>query len=98
MLTVHCGSDVQIEGASNIATFRSSEWAERAFCSKCGSHLYYRLIPANDHILSAGLFQEEISFQFVEQIFIDRKPASYTFSNQTENLTEAEVFVKYAPG
>lgn len=98
MMTVHCGPDVQFEGADRITVFRSSDWAERAFCSVCGTHLYYRLIPANDHVLSVGLFQEGPEFRFVEQIFIDSKPASYDFANVTSRLTEAEVLAKYAPG
>src|SRR5256885_974828 len=43
MLTVHCGPDVKFEGGENIGTYASSEWAERAFCRQCGTHLYYRL-------------------------------------------------------
>jgi hypothetical protein len=74
-----------------------SAWAERAFCSQCGTHLYYRLIPANEYILSVGLFQDGPEFQFREQIFIDRKPSCYEFANATSKLTEAQVFAKYAP-
>jgi hypothetical protein len=98
MLTVHCGPAVQIDGAADVTAYKSSDWAKRAFCSKCGTHLYYRLIPANEYILSVGLFQDGVAFDFKEQIFIDRKPSSYAFSNHTENLTEAEVFAKFAPG
>jgi hypothetical protein len=98
MMSVHCGANVELEGADKITVFRSSDWAERAFCSVCGTHIYYRLIPANDHVVSVGLFQDGMEFQFQEQIFIDRKPRSYAFSNVTSNLTEAEVFAKYAPG
>ncbi len=95
---IHGGADVQISGAHNISAFRSSEWAERAFCKVCGTHLFYRYLPTNDHELSVGLFQNGREFQFMAQIFIDRKPASYAFANETSNLTEAEVFAKYAPG
>ena len=97
LMSVHGGSDVQFEGAANIATFQSSEWAERAFCKVCGTHLYYRLLTANDHALSVGLFQEGQMFEFEEQIFIDQKPDYYDFANDTAKLTEAEVFAKYAP-
>lgn len=97
-MSVHCGPDVEISGADRITAFRSSDWAERAFCSLCGTHLYYRLVPANEYALSAGLFQEGQAFEFTEQIFIDRKPDSYDFANATSNLTEAEVFARYAPG
>jgi hypothetical protein len=98
MMSVHCGSEVKVEGRPMVTTYKSSDWAERAFCSECGTHLYYRLVLANDYILSVGLFQDGPEFSFSEQIFIDRKPSSYSFSNNTENLTEAEVFAKYAPG
>jgi hypothetical protein len=98
MMSTHCGADVKFEGFDKIRTFRSSDWAERAFCSVCGTHLYYRLLPTDDHILSVGLFQDGPEFQFREQIFIDQKPGSYDFANDTSKLTEAEVFAKYAPG
>ncbi len=98
MMSVHCGPDVQFGGTDRITVFRSSDWAERAFCSVCGTHLYYRLVPVNDHILSTGLFQDGPEFQFQEQIFIDQKPRSYDFANATSTLTAAEVFAKYAPG
>jgi len=96
-LSVHCGNEVQIAGTECVTVFKSSDWAERAFCAKCGTHLYYKLIPANEYVVPAGLFQEATQFAFDEQIFIDRKPGYYAFSNQTRQLTEAEVFAKYAP-
>jgi len=43
---IDCGSDVEIEGLDHLKTYRSSEWAERAFCSTCGTHIYYKLLPA----------------------------------------------------
>jgi len=97
MLSVHCGPGVEIEGRDQVSTYQSSDWAERAFCKVCGTHLYYRLIPADDHILSIGLFDDTQPFEFREQIFIDRKPSSYEFANATTNLTEAEVFARHAP-
>lgn len=97
MLAVHCEAGVQITGTEAITTFRSSDWAERAFCSRCGTHLYYRLIPADEYVLSTGLFQDEVEFEFREQIFVDRKPRSYSFAERTEQLTEAEIFARYAP-
>jgi hypothetical protein len=95
--SIHGGPDVAISGAENLSAYRSSEWAERAFCKVCGTHLFYRYLPGNDHELSVGLFQDGPRFEFVEQIFIDCKPASYEFANATTKLTEAEVFAQYAP-
>ncbi len=96
-LAVDCGTDVVVNGEENVSVFNSSDWAERAFCRVCGSHLYYRLKDANHYSLAAGLFEGQIDFDFKEQIFIDEKPNYYAFANDTHNLTGAEVFAKYAP-
>ena len=87
-----CGTDVSFEGEQDIAVFNSSDWAERGFCRKCGSHLFYRLKDSQQHIVPVGLFGDDDRFVFERQVFIDRKPAFYSFSNETENMTEAEVF------
>lgn len=95
-MTVHAGPGVQIEGKDKVRAFRSSDWAERAFCGECGTHLYYHLLPVDDYILSAGLFEESRAFIFKRQIFIDRKPDNYAFANDTEQLTEAQVFAQFS--
>jgi hypothetical protein len=96
-LGLACGSDVQIDGVEKLKVYQSSEWAERAFCGECGTHIFYRLLPTNEYFVPAGLFQDGVEFEFKEQIFIDRKPSYYDFANQTSNLTEAEVFAKFMP-
>ena len=88
---------VAFEGASHIQRYASSKWAERGFCSKCGTHLFYRFAGSDDYIVFAGFFGEGVAFELKEQIFIDSKPEFYEFSNATENLTGAEVFAKFAP-
>lgn len=96
LIAMHGGSDVKIHGSDSITEFDSSAWASRAFCKHCGTHLFYRFKPANDYTIPAGLFQDDDGFNFKEQIFIDRKPTYYDFSNNTHNLTEAQVLQKYA--
>ena len=93
----HCENGVQIEGAEFIQTFKSSDWAERGFCKQCGTHLYYKLIHANLYTLPIGLFQDLENLTFNEQIFIDKKPKFYSFAEPTTEMTEQEVFEKYAP-
>ncbi|GAA3566652.1 MAG: GFA family protein [Pseudomonadales bacterium] len=98
LLAVDCGTDVTIDGSDHVGVFDSSDWAQRGFCRDCGTHLFYRLKGANQYVLPAGLFaDQQDQFHLGQQIFIDHKPAFYDFANQTENLTEAEVFAKYAP-
>ncbi len=95
MFAVHCGSEVSFTG-DTPARYKSSDWAERGFCPKCGTHLFYYLIPNNEYVLPAGLFQDK-DFSFSSEIFIDEKPGYYEFSNQTKKLTGQQVFELYAP-
>ncbi len=95
-LVVSCGSEVQIEGVDKLKVYKSSEWAQRAFCSECGTHIFYRSLSTNEYFVPAGFFQDDLEFEFKEQIFIDRKPSYYEFANQTLNMTEAEIFTKFA--
>jgi hypothetical protein len=97
LLAVSCGTEIAFEGQENITVYNSSDWAERGFCKKCGSHLFYRLKEINEYEISAGLFDNQAIFNFDLQVFIDRKPAFYSFANKTKEMTEAEVFEKYAP-
>ena len=98
LMAVSCGTEVAFEGEENITVYNSSDWAQRGFCKKCGSHLFYRLKGVNEHQIPAGLFDNQESFNFDLQVFIDRKPSFYSFANKTNEMTEAEVIEKFAPG
>ncbi len=60
------------------------------------THIFYRLLATQEYFLPAGIFQDDIEFEFKEQIFIDKKPSYYEFANKILNMTEAEVFAKFA--
>jgi hypothetical protein len=95
-LVVECGSNVHFEGNDNISVFNSSDWAERGFCNKCGSHLFYRLKEAGQYFVPVGLFDDGEEWVFDHQVFIDEKPTYYSFTNKTKNLTGEEVFAQYS--
>lgn len=96
-MAINCGSNITIEGEEYISTFNSSDWAERGFCSKCGTHLFYRLRRIDQYSVPAGLFDDQGCIEMESQFFIDKKPSYYSFSNSTIELTEAQVFASYAP-
>lgn len=97
LMAVDCGPDVSFRGEENISLFDSSDWAQRGFCGKCGSHLFYKLKQDGRYIMSAGLFEDDTAFVFDHQVFIDEKPAFYGFANETKDMTGAEVFAMFAP-
>ncbi len=96
LLAVDCGTDVIFKGKENISVFNSSEWAERGFCDKCGSHLFYRLKENNQYFMPVGLFDDDKKFVFDHQVFIEEKPSFYCFANKTNDMTGVELFAKYA--
>ncbi|GAB4236765.1 MAG: GFA family protein [Methyloligellaceae bacterium] len=92
---VHCTQPVVFNGEENITRYRSSDWAERGFCSRCGTSLFYHLIPSGEHIISAFTLDEQSDLRLASQIFIDEKPALYSFADATPVLTGAEVFAQF---
>lgn len=96
MLTIDGGNKVKINGEENITRYESSEWAARAFCQNCGTHLYYQMNDTGQYYLPAGLFEGVEKLTFDHQIFIDQKPDNYAFANDTFNMTGEEVFAAFA--
>jgi hypothetical protein len=90
-------TNVEFEGAERISTIRSSDWAERGFCSRCGSNLFYHIIDSDEFQISAGLLDEPSDLRLTLQVFTDEQPRYYTLADTTETMTGAEVFAKYAP-
>jgi hypothetical protein len=93
------GGDYKVEfnNEENISLFSSSDWAERGFCSTCGTNLFYRLVATGKTILCAGTLDDQSDLTFTDQVFIEEKPDYYSFTNETKNMTGAELFAMYAP-
>ena len=89
LMAVNCGSSLELQG--EVLVRQSSDWAERANCARCGSALYYRLAPTDEHFVALGAFDDQAGWEMAKQIFTDRRPAHYAFANRTEEMTEAEV-------
>ena len=96
LLAVDCEAQVKFDGESNISRFDSSDWAERGFCAKCGTHLFYRLKQSGQYIVPVGLFSNLEGIEFEGQIFTDQKPHYYEFANETEMMTAEQVFAMFA--
>lgn len=95
-MAVDAGDSVSITGEQNVTRYQSSEWAERAFCKRCGTHLFYRLKQNNQHILSLGILEDKAGLEFDHQIFIEERCPVYSFANKTKEMTGEEVFAAFA--
>jgi hypothetical protein len=83
-------------GEEFIQIYPSSDWAERAFCGKCGTHLFYRLKDKSFTNFQLGTIENSHSYKFNLQIYIDCKPSNYTFAEKTQLMTEAEVIKAFS--
>jgi len=95
-MEVTCHS-VVFEGEGAIGRIRSSDWAERGFCTKCGSNLFYHILESDEYQLSVGLLDHQSKLVMELQVFTDSKPPFYDLANQTKMMTGAEVAAAYAP-
>lgn len=84
------------ESGDTIGRYASSEWAQRAFCQQCGTHLYYKLNNSSMHYVPVGLFKENDDMKLSHQVFIDSKPHYYNFAEQTHCMTGEEVFAQFS--
>jgi hypothetical protein len=88
---------VTFESTASLGRYVSSDWAERGFCTTCGTTLFYFLRPTSMYAMCVGAFDDPSSFKLVREIFIDRKPAGYAFAGDHERWTEAETFARLTP-
>jgi hypothetical protein len=81
---------VTVEGP--VARFQSSDFAERAFCSVCGSHLWMRNTGpgASAYDLMPGLFDAVLTAPLRSEVYSDRAMASVHLAGDHRRATQAE--------
>ena len=67
------GESFTIAGEESITAYKSSDWAERAFCMTCGSNLWWRFLPTGNRSFSAGLFDAAANASIEKEIFVDER-------------------------
>ncbi len=92
-ITVQLRQQFELKGKEFITVYESSSWAERTFCSKCGTHLYYRDKDPVEYYFNISLFDiNKIDGSISMEIFSDKKPKLYDFLKQdSKKITEAEL-------
>lgn len=88
------GEGAEVTGEAAVTIYRSSPWAERAFCGTCGSNLWYCFLPTGGRSFLAGLFDLPKGFGIEQQIFVDEKPDWYDIAQESLMLTGKQVIAK----
>lgn len=101
-MAAHAAGSVDFTGAENIARYSSSQWAERGFCSHCGTNLFYHLLPRpglpeGEYILAAGTLAEQQNLTFSNEVYYEHAPGWYRFADEESRtrLTEADIMAMY---
>lgn len=82
--------------SGTITRHATSAFAERAFCTTCGSHLWMRNTnePNADYELVPGLFPDARDFPLISEIYVDRAPAYAALAGNHKRATRAEYEAK----
>lgn len=95
-IVTDCSAAFEFAADAPVTRYQSSDWGERAFCSRCGSSLAWLSRDGKMAFVSIQAFPDPSRFPVTHELFIDCKPASYGLSGKTTTMTEAEFMAQYA--
>ena len=81
-----------------LRRYASSEWAERGFCGKCGSSLFYHMPEPDIYVISTGAFDKQDEFTLAGEIYIEEKPPAYDFAGDHPRQTGEEFLASIGMG
>lgn len=84
----------EVAGEEHAAIYRSSEWAQRAFCRDCGSALWFRFLPTGNRSFSAGLFDGAAGHAIGREIFADEAADWCRLAGDHPRLSGAEIMAE----
>jgi hypothetical protein len=73
-----------------VTRYASSDFAERAFCEVCGSHLWMRDTKADSYDLMPGLFDAARDWPLRSEVYSDQAMASVRLVGGHRRATKAE--------
>lgn len=82
--------------SGDVTRYASTDFAERAFCPRCGSNLWLRNTgdDAAPYELMPALFSEAAEFPLISEIYIDRRPAYVPLSGDHRTATRDQYEAK----
>ena len=82
----------------SVKAYASSDFAERAWCDRCGSTLWFHLtMPGQDYYsMSAGLVDDFGGLDVNLEIYIDEKPDGFALAGDHKRITKADHEAKVA--
>jgi len=94
-LELEVGQNIAFEGEEFIQRYSSSQWAQRGFCGRCGSHLFMQDLKSGDYGVPPGLFKalrRHATLQVSREIFADKKPVYYQFAGAARAINSDFIY------
>lgn len=82
-------------GKDVFTRFKSSDWAERGFCGKCGSNIYYHAVEHGHPSVALGTLDNTTGLTRKFEWYTDLEPEGLGRTNETKALTEAETLAMF---
>ncbi len=89
-------AELEFEPGAPLLVYRSSEWAERVSCARCGGGLAWRMADGSFANVPLAVFDPPLDLPLAVEIFIDEKPSGYAFAGSTHKMTGADVAAAFA--
>jgi hypothetical protein len=92
-------ADLVFSGTEFIGVFKSSDWAERAHCTKCGSALWYRLTDGpftGSTSVAIGLLDDTQGLTLVREYFVDYRNSANALPEGRKQMTEADMIAMFS--
>lgn len=86
-MTVEHQGNVTFTGGENIGTYASSSFAQRGFCRRCGSSLFWKRNDSPSFWLSAGALDDVTDLKFGEEYHIADRPQYYALVSDGGKIT-----------
>jgi hypothetical protein len=77
---------LEFSNQSGLAWYRSSDWAKRGFCNRCGSTLFYRLNSEDGVGIAAGCLADPTGLKPGKHIFTKYKGDYYDIADDAPQI------------
>jgi hypothetical protein len=82
--------DLIFTSKENLNWYKSSKFAKRGFCRKCGASIFFKKLNDNKISISAGMLDNSTRLKSISNIFLEDKLSYYNLDNKLLN------FLKYS--
>jgi len=79
-------ADVDISGKRQLKWYRSSSFARRGFCGKCGSSLFWQRLKGGTISIAAGTLEPPTKLKSTRHIFVADVGDYYKITDRLERL------------